>query len=191
MNIEQKYKEYVNRHTKRHNHQRGKHSALRDSQQSRCYSAEFKFLKEYPEYKECLNKKDAEKYFNSIRKSKMWKDNGWLVKLDWMKDMGGVRRYNGIAYDGFIRTVKLSPSGSSKYTILHEMTHCLGYWNHDRMFRIWLVKMVSRFLGQEEAKYLKQCFKDCGLKMSKPRKHLEFDEWKRRYIKLKGAEYVI
>jgi hypothetical protein len=120
----------------------------------------------------------------------MWKDNGWLCKLEWMKDMGGGRRYNGIASDGFIRTVKLSPSGSSKYTILHELTHCLGYWNHDRMFRIWLVKMVSRFLGQEEAKYLKQCFKDNGLKMSKPRKCLEFDEWKRRFIKLKGIDYV-
>lgn len=179
-----KYNRYVERQRRKYNHQRGKHSHLRDSQQTKCYSAEWKYLEMYPELKECMSKEDAEKFFKRITKSKMWKDNGWPTNLVWLKDMGDKRRLNGYAQDGMVRTVSLSPSGCSKYTIIHELTHCMGYWNHDRLFRIWLVKMVSRFFGVKEAKDLKQCFKDKGLKMSKPREPLAYGQWLEKYNRL-------
>ena len=184
MNLENKYQEYLKRHKRKYNHQRGKHSHLKDSQQTKCYKAEWRFMKQYPTLNECLSKEEAEKFFNRITKSKMWRKHGWMTKLKWLKDMGGKRRVNGVAQDGWIRTVSLSPSGSSKYTIIHELTHCMGYWNHDRLFRIWLVKMVSRFFGREEAKFLKQCFKDNGLKMSMPRKAMTYEQWVVKYKRL-------
>lgn len=182
--LKDKYNEYVRRHKRKYNHQRGNHSALRDSQQSKCYKAEWKWMKEFPEHSTAMSKKDAEKYFKRVQKSKLWQSEGWPVVLEFMKDMGSHTRMNGYAHDGLVRKVRLAPQGSSKYTILHELTHCMGYWNHDRMFRISLVKMVSRFLGQKEAKYLKQMFKDQGLKMTKPRKVMTYEQWVEKYKRL-------
>lgn len=53
--------------------------------------------------------------------------------------------------------------------------------NHGRGFRIFLLKLVSRFLGREVSKDLKWLFKEKGLKTSKMRAAMDYETWKERY----------
>ena len=151
-----------------------------DSEMTKVYRCEWKLQAKYPIINEVLSKEEAEKYVKRILKSKYWKDNGRgrSIIVEWYKDMGGRRAVNGTAYGSMI---KLSPSGSSKYVIIHELVHCMGYMNHGRGFRNKLVEMVSRFLGRDIAKQLKLNFREAKLKMNKPRPPLSYDEWLKKW----------
>jgi hypothetical protein len=100
-----------------------------------------------------------------------------------MKDMG----YNTImAGYGMKGSIKLAPSCTSKFLILHELSHAAGYNNHGRGFRAFQIKIVSRFLGREAAGKLKKAYKDSKLSVTLIGKTLDYDQWIVRYNKVKN-----
>ena len=179
--LRQKYEQYLKRKGKQERYRNGSNYVV-DSEMTKVYRCEWKLQAEYPTINEVLSKKDAEKYVKRILKSKYWKDNarGKRILVEWYKDMGHKRAVNGTAYGS---SIKLSPSGSSKYVIIHELVHCMGYMNHGRGFRNKLVEMTSRFLGRDVAKQLKLNFREAKLKMNKPRATLSYEEWVKKWEK--------
>lgn len=179
MNLHEKYNNYVKRHKKRHMYNSGS-MYMRDSDMTKTYKAEWIFTQKN-DLNNPMSKEDAEKYFNKVLSSKFWKDrSGKYVHLTWGKDMGDRTMRAAVSYGS---VVKLTPSFSTKYVILHELCHSLGFMNHGLYFRINLVKMVSRFLGRDLAKDLKESFRKQGLKMNKPRPPLSYEKWLERYEK--------
>jgi hypothetical protein len=65
----------------------------------------------------------------------------------------------------------------NQYVLLHEMAHCAGNMHHDTQFRIDLLKLVSRFIGKEQAEYLKSCFKEKKLKIKINTNVMNPDAW--------------
>lgn len=90
--------------------------------------------------------------------------------------------YAGMAY---YNRVVLTAAGMTNFTLIHEMAHIAGYRHHDFGFRVAHVKLVEKFIGKEEAKLLKQCYKDQGLKMStRIAKDTSFESWYKNYNKM-------
>jgi len=173
-----KYTLYKVRHSNKMNaHNKGSAYHMKDSEQNKTYQAEWELEKLYPQFFEKLTKRETEAYVKRITQSKFWCGNN-IPRVEWMKDMGTKRRQDANATKHRIR---FSPSGASKYIILHELAHVAGYMNHGRGFRIFLLKIVSRFLGREVSKSLKNLFRDKGLKISKIREPLDYETWKKRY----------
>ena len=57
---------------------------------------------------------------------------------------------------GFTDGQKVTPDtrvGLNKYTLLHELTHCLGHMHHGRSFRYTLLKMVQGFYAGKERRF--------------------------------------
>jgi len=181
LELREKYNLYVKRKGKQNRYSSGSNYVV-DSEMTKVYRCEWKLQREFPIIHEVLSKNCAEKYVDRILKSKYWKDNaqGKRIIVEWYKDMGGRRAVNGTAYGS---SIKLSPSGSSKYVIIHELVHCMGYMNHGRGFRNKLVEMTSRFLGRDVAKQLKKNFREAKLKMNKPRPILTYEEWVEKWKK--------
>ena len=67
--------------------------------------------------------------------------------------------------------------GMNQYVLLHEMAHCAGNMHHDTQFRIDLLKLVSRFIGKEQAEYIKACFKEKKLKLKINTNIMKPDAW--------------
>lgn len=177
--LREKYNLYVKRKGKQDRYSQGSNYVV-DSEKTKVYRCEWSLQSQFPEIDKVLDKKEAEKYIKRILKSKYWSNNanGKHIIVEWYKDMGAKRAVNGTAYGS---RIKLSPSGSSKYTIIHELVHCMGYMNHGRGFRNKLVEMTSRFLGRDVAKQLKLNFRKAKLKMNKPRPILSYEEWKKKW----------
>jgi len=82
-------------------------------------------------------------------------------------------------------------NGMDAYTLLHEMAHCAGHMHHDVSFRQCILRLTSRFIGVEAAKFLKKCFKEQGLKMSVRQGLKSPEEWLVGYQRLAAAREKI
>ena len=179
--LREKYQLYlIKHHNKATAHNDGSSYHMKDSEKNKTYQCEWKLEKLYPQINAVMSRKDTENYIQRICKSKFW--SGYTTpRIEWMKDMGGGRRVNAVADR---HSIRFSPSGASKFVVLHELAHVAGYMNHGRGFRIMLLKLCSRFLGREVSTSLKDLFKEKGLKVSKIREPLEYEAWKERYLRL-------
>ena len=180
-----KFLDYVNKketliETGRKN---GKHS--RDSAKSKVYSAEFKYERTYGYGKKFKNLKEAQKYCDKVLASKTWKKISTAgVKNIALAEMSGSRTM-GRAWSHNIDLNR--KSGLNQYVLLHEMAHSAGNMHHDVRFRINLLKLVSRFIGSEQAAYLKACFKEKKLKVTESSNIKSPEVWKRGYDRLAAA----
>ena len=172
----QKYLDY---RSKRSSTIRRGRTAYKDSTQNKVYRSESKYHREYGYGQRYKTIEECEKYVKRITKSKLWKDiaNGKTISVSKNK----CRRWAGRAWGSHI---DLAPSGYNQYVILHELAHCSGNMHHDVSFRQDLVKLVSRFLGREQAKHLKQCFLSDGLKMTIKNTVKEPEVWLASYNKM-------
>ena len=180
-----KFLDYVNKketliETGRKN---GKHS--RDSAKSKVYSAEFKYERTYGYGKKFKNLKEAQKYCDKVLASKTWKKISTAgVKNIALAEMSGSRTM-GRAWSHNIDLNRIS--GLNQYVLLHEMAHSAGNMHHDVRFRINLLKLVSRFIGSEQAAYLKACFKEKKLKVTESSNIKSPEVWKKGYDRLAAA----
>jgi len=156
-------------------------SAFKDSMQSRVYEAEAQFHYNAGYGHKYKNITECEKYVKQVTKSKLWASLCGGDRKVITVSNSSMRRYAGIAYGSHI---KLAPSGYNQYTILHELAHCCGNMHHDISFRQDLLKLVSRFMGREQAKVLKKAFKTHGLKLSMKQSVKEPQVWLRQYERL-------
>lgn len=162
--------------------------AYKDSSQSRVYNAEHKFEAKFPG-KSLADQKDAQKFVNRIVASKTWKsltETKSAPIIEMKKNMGYSSRTAGVAYGYGV--IKLCPKfGLNTYVVIHEMAHMAGHMHHDVEFRKTLVKLVSRFMGRDAAKYLKECFKEEGLKMSVRKTAIMSPaQWLEKYLKMEN-----
>jgi hypothetical protein len=67
------------------------------------------------------------------------------------------------------------------------MAHCAGNMHHDTQFRIDLLKLVSRFIGKEQAAHLKACFKEKKLKLTINKNVMNPDAWMKMKIRMEKA----
>ena len=180
-----KFLDYVNKketliETGRKN---GKHS--RDSAKSKVYSAEFKYERTYGYGKKFKNLEEAQKYCDKVLASKTWKKISTAgVKNIALAEMTGTRTM-GRAWANNIDLNR--KSGLNQYVLLHEMAHSAGNMHHDVRFRINLLKLVSRFIGSEQAAYLKACFKEKKLKVTESSNIKSPEVWKKGYDRLAAA----
>lgn len=178
-----RYKTYLLKHEQKQN--RGaKYS--RDSERLKCYRAEWAFERQVdnPVFKDI---KDAERYAKKIYKSKTWQKL-WerSVNRDVSRIMAAspsivakqrsTGRGNAGHTNGFSVTLD-TKVGLNKYTLLHELTHCLGHMHHGRSFRKTLLDMVGAFMGAKEKKLLKAEFKKRKLSCGEARKPMDYDTW--------------
>ena len=174
----QKYLDYRSKRSL--NISRGR-TAFKDSNMSRVYEAEAQYTYNMGNGKKFKTIDECEKYVKQVTKSKLWADLcGGDRKVITVGNMNS-RRWAGMAYGSHIN---LSIGGYNQYTILHELAHCCGNMHHDISFRRDLLKLVSRFLGRENAKSLKFAFKTHGLKMSMKSSVKEPLEWFASYNKM-------
>ena len=153
----------------------------KDSEKTKTYKCEWAFQREY-QVKEFDTIRQAQKRADQITKSALWaklreeKGRSRMLSLNVNskmrntgKNMAGWARGNTITLDLIC--------GLDEYTLIHEMTHCLGNWHHGRSFRRDLLKLVSRFMGTDAAKILKSKFKEKKLACGEQRKPLSFEKW--------------
>jgi len=160
-------------------------TAYNDSGRSKTYKAEWKFQRKYHDtIKEFTTEKQVAAYMKRVLASKLWKDmtGGKQVSLN-VKTIG--HRTAGRAYGSHIEINKMN--GMDQYTLLHELAHCAGHMHHDVSFRQCVVKLTSRFIGAEAAKYLKSCFKEQKLKMNVRQSYKSPEDWLTSYQRLEAA----
>ena len=166
-------------------------TAWNDSGKSKTYKAEWKFQAKFKyDIVDFDNTKEAHKYMKRILKSKLWAElcggDAIIPTLDVISFRG---RTAGRAYGYRIELCAMN--GMDAYTLLHEMAHCAGHMHHDVSFRQCILKLTSRFIGVEAAKFLKKCFKDQGLKMSVRQGLKSPEEWLVGYQRLAAAREKI
>lgn len=162
--------------------------ARKDSSKTRVYQAEWKFEKEFPG-KPIKDQQEAQKFAEKVVGSSAWakiSESRVAPRIEMKKDMGYHSATAGVAY-GF-GLIKLCPrNGLNTYVLLHELAHSAGYMHHDLPFRKALITLVSRFMGRDAAKYLKECFKENGLKMTvRKTKLMSPTEWLDKYNKMEA-----
>jgi len=174
------YATYLLKHEQKQN--RGE--KCKDSERLKTYRAEWMFQRQIQDV-EFADLKEAQKFAKKIYKSKTWQklwkesvENNVAKLFDSNPQVVAMSKRNK-KLSGFTngRTVTLSESGLNRYTLLHELTHCLGHMHHGRSFRQTLLKMVGVFMGAEEKKILKNEFKRKGLACGNARKALSYDKW--------------
>ena len=177
-----KYNAYVRKRTRQV--LTGRVSYRKDASQNKCYRAEWNFNARNGYGIRFNDIKEAQKYCERIRKSKTYRDlEGTYTYVVAKKDMGSRSRFSGMAYTN--GKITLCPrNGMNQYTLLHEMTHQCGARHHDVKFRQILVRLVSRFMGRDMAKKLKQEFRDVGLKMSQTSTIKSPQVWLRDYYRM-------
>jgi hypothetical protein len=125
--------------------------------------------------------KFAKKIYKSKTWSKLWKEsiNDNVAKIfdsnPRIVAMSNRNKKNSGFTNG--RVVTLAQAGLNRYTLLHELAHCLGHMHHGRSFRQCLLKLVGVFMGADEKAILKNEFKRKGLASGNARKALSFDKW--------------
>ena len=183
-----KYNAYVRKRTRQV--ATGRVSYRKDGSQNKCYRAEWNFNARNGYGIEFKNIKEAQKYCERITKSKTYKELGGIRSyVVPRKDMGSRSRFSGMAYDD--GRIQLSPrDGMNQYTLLHELAHQCGARHHDVKFRQILVKLVSRFMGRDMAKKLKQEFRDVGLKMSQTSTIKSPQRWLQDYYRMQQLREI-
>lgn len=149
----------------------GKYS--RDSDRSKVYNAEFKYERTYGMGKKLKNLAEAQKYCDHVLASKTWQKMSNTTHIA-LSTMHGNRTAGRAWRNNIDLNVK---GGMNQYVLIHEMAHCAGNMHHDTQFRIDLLKLVSRFIGKEQAEYLKACFKEKKLKLKINTNVMKPDAW--------------
>jgi hypothetical protein len=186
----QGYLNYLQKHKKNQN--KGVYG--KDSEKTKTYKCEWAFQREY-QVKQFNTIAEAQKRCDQITKSPTWKklreEKGRQnAPSIWVKSKA---RNTGRKTAGWAsgNTITLDMIvGLDEYTLIHEMTHCLGNWHHGRSFRRDLLKLVSRFMGRDASNILKSKFKENKLACGEPRKPMEFEQWlstKERMAKMRSA----
>lgn len=178
-----KYNEYVR---KRQRQARTGRTARKDSTKTKVYRAEWNFQAQCGDGIVFADLKEAQKYCDRIVKSKTYQDlNGREAYVVGKKNMGNRSVFSGMAYSG--GKIQLCPgTGFNQYTLLHELAHQCGHWHHDIAFRKCLLRLVSRFMGRDKAKALKEEFKKVGLKMSQRTSIKSPEQWLKDYFKMQA-----
>lgn len=177
------YKTYLLKQARKQNKGAGH---TQDSERLKTYQSEWAFQSrvEIPQFKDI---KEAQKFAKKIYKSKTWQklwnqgvegdvtrlfaSNPKVVQKERSSGRGTAGHTNGY-------TVTLdSIAGFDAYTLIHELTHCLGHMHHGRSFRKTLLSMVGVFLGAEHKKILKEEFKSRKLAFGEARKPLSYEQW--------------
>ena len=162
----------------------------RDTEKRKTYRAEWAYTRNMGGKDTFASIEEAEKFAKRIYKSKTW-NKIWEENFrSWQTENVGTRtpmivaaqrdskRLGGYT-DG--QRVTLYKSGLCKYTLLHELAHCLGHMHHGRSFRKTVLALVGTFLGADHKKELKRCFKEQGLKYGEARKPKTFEQWQKSY----------
>ena len=171
----------------------GKYS--RDSDRSKVYKAEFKYERTYGRGLEFANIAMAQKYCDKILASATWKKMSKGRVSENLAITLGTMRGSRIAGRAWGHHIELNttrglddlPIGLNQYVLLHELAHSIGNMHHDTQFRIDLLKLVSRFIGKEQATYLKKCFKEKKLKLSINKNVLTPDAWMKMKLRMEKA----
>jgi len=171
----------------------GKYS--RDSDRSKVYNAEFKYERTYGRGLEFANIAMAQKYCDKILASATWKKMSKGRVSENLAITLGTMRGSRIAGRAWGHHIELNttrglddlPIGLNQYVLLHELAHSIGNMHHDTQFRIDLLKLVSRFIGKEQATYLKKCFKEKKLKLSINKNVLNPDAWMKMKLRMEKA----
>ena len=182
-----KYRKYLGEFHQRQN--RGA-KYTRDTEKRKTYRAEWAYAKNMGGKDTFASIEEAEKFAKRIYKSKTW-NKLWEENFRcWQTADVGSRKPMIVAAqrdskrlggytDG--QRVTLYKSGLDKYTLLHELAHCLGHMHHGRSFRKTVLALVGTFLGADHKKELKRCFKEQGLKYGEARKPKTFEQWQKSY----------
>lgn len=185
------YNEYLLNHAKKQN----KGSGTKDSERQKCYSAEWAFQAKcgplIPKFKDIG---EAQKFAKKIYKSKTWQkiwsekcNDDVLAILNSNPAVVAKQRSSGRGTAGWSNghSVTLDTRvGLDAYTLIHELTHCLRNMHHGRSFRKDLLVLVSRFLGREAAKVLKEEFKSRKLAFGEARKPMTFEQWQTARLRM-------
>jgi len=160
-----------------------------DSTRGKTYKAEWAFQAKHKyDIVDFNNLKEANRFMNKVLKSKLWLDlcGGKDRKIPTLELNSFRGRTAGRAYGWKIQLC--ARNGLDAYTLLHEMAHCAGHMHHDVSFRLCLLKLVSRFIGPDAAKSLKECFKEQGLRMTMVTDNIKDPEaWLKTYQRLESA----
>ena len=196
----QKYLDYLNRKRMLINTGRKHGKYSRDSDRSKVYNAEFKYESRYGMGLQFANIAMAQKYCDKILGSATWKkmskgrvSENLAISLGTMRGSRIAGRAWGPSYWGHhielntTRGLDDLPIGLNQYVLFHELAHCGGNMHHDTEFRIDLLKLVSRFIGKEQATYLKKCFKEKKLKLSINKKVMAPDQWRKMSQRISKA----
>ena len=182
-----KYRKYLGEFHLRQN--RGARRT-RDTEKRKTYRAEWAYTRNMGGKDMFESIEEAEKFAKRIYKSKTW-NKLWEENFrSWQTENVGTRKPIILAAkreskrlgghtDG--HRVTLYKSGLCKYTLLHELAHCLGHMHHGRSFRKTVLALVGTFLGADHKKELKRCFKEQGLKYGDARKPKTFEQWQKSY----------
>lgn len=189
MSYQIRYKTYLLKHKANQN----KGTIGKDSERQKTYDSEWAFQRQV-NIQNFKNLGEAQKFAKKIYKSKTW-EKLWRkgIETDVTRIFGvspkvvAKQRSSGRGTAGWTNgyTVTLDTlCGLNNYTLLHELTHCLGNMHHGRSFRKDLLSLVSRFMGREEAKILKSEFKKRKLSCGEARKPMSFEQWKASVIRM-------
>ena len=182
-----KYRKYLGEFHLRQN--RGA-KYTRDTEKRKTYRAEWAYTRNMGGKDTFASIEEAEKFAKRIYKSKTW-NKIWEENFrSWQTENVGSRKPMIVAAqrdskrlggytDG--QRVTLYKNGLCKYTLLHELAHCLGHMHHGRSFRKTVLALVGTFLGADHKKELKRCFKEQGLKYGEARKPKTFEQWQKSY----------
>ena len=191
MNLSEKtlYQKYLMRHESKQN--RGHKS--RDSERLKCYRSEWAFQSAMKQkgmpVPTFANIKEAERFAKKIYKSKTWPrhyaEAGQPAFMNLFRcnrpEVVVKQQSRGRGTNGWTNgsTVTLDKySGLDAYTLIHELTHCLGHMHHGRSFRKALLRLVGTFLGAEYKKELKAQFRKNKLACGEAKQPLSFEKWK-------------
>ena len=181
VNLKQAYNEYLRNHRFKQN--RGA-NGRNDTEKSKTYQAEFAFQRRY-KVRKFATIEEAHKRAKQIYKTKKWQ-KVWKLESrtdrDLMKQPAVVlkERNTGRGFAGWSdgwSVVLDSNAGLDEYTLLHELTHCLGHMHHGRSFRRALLELVGAFIGSDAKKILKEEFAKRKLKCGKARQPLTYAQW--------------
>jgi hypothetical protein len=146
-----KYRKYLGEFHLRQN--RGARRT-RDTEKRKTYRAEWAYTRNMGGKDMFESIEEAEKFAKRIYKSKTW-NKLWEENFrSWQTENVGTRKPIILAAqreskrlgghtDG--HRVTLYKSGLCKYTLLHELAHCLGHMHHGRSFRKTVLALVGTF----------------------------------------------
>ena len=187
-----KYDEYLVRFNRVK--RRGR-SAYKDSEKTKVYTAENKFLCDYTKVggvnKNFKDYDEALRAMNNILVSKTWSkfSKNRRIELVQKRDMGMRSRTAGLATWG---QITLCPtSGFNMYVLLHELAHVAGHMHHDLSFRQTLVKLVSRFMSAKAGDIFKKTFRSSGLRMHRKTTTMTAQQWVRTYRRMAAVRTKI
>ena len=174
---------YYNEYLRKHQAKQNKGARTKDSERQKTYEAEWAFqavvnTKEFKDIAEA--KARAKAIYKTAKWQKAWeleKDTTQSAKKPTIvaKQRSSGRGTAGWATGNMV--VLDEYCGLNEYTLLHELTHCLGHMHHGRSFRRCLLELVGAFMGTHAKKVLKGEFKKRKLACGAPRKPMTFEQW--------------